>query len=156
MSDEYERFVAEILPNIKEPIPHLWKTLPYHAWNYEEIKTTEQFFEFIKEIVELYAPLPESTKLDDQKTWFLLSILFSKGISTMDILQILKEETENIQYQKLFDQCRDEVLSGGGLGDAFKKSGLFKPEFCEAMTQSEQEGNLEDYLNKGEFLINLL
>jgi len=75
-----------------------------------------------------------------------LSILIGAGVSILDSLDIVKETSENLVYQKAFSNIYKQVEKGVSLADAMKEEEIFPPILVQMTQVGEQTGNLDDTL----------
>jgi len=78
-----------------------------------------------------------------------LSILIGSGVSILDALDIVKETSENLVYQRAFSDIYKKVEKGVSLGTAMDEEEEIFPPILVQMTQvGEQTGHLDDALGK--------
>lgn len=75
-----------------------------------------------------------------------LSILVGSGISILDALKIVRGTTDNVLYQKAFDNIYKQVEKGTSLGNAFEHEQLFPPILIQMVTIGENTGHLDETL----------
>ena len=78
-----------------------------------------------------------------------LSILIGSGVSILEALEIVKDTSENIVYQKAFLNIYKKVEKGVSLGTAMEEEEEIFPPILVQMTQvGEQTGHLDDTLGR--------
>ncbi|MCP4371866.1 MAG: type II secretion system F family protein, partial [Deltaproteobacteria bacterium] len=89
-------------------------------------------------------------------------ILFTKqfrtmiraGVSMMQILQILQQQTENIRLKKILGQMQQDVNEGLSLHEAFKKHPkVFSVLYCSMVEAGEASGALPEILDRLTYII---
>ena len=77
-----------------------------------------------------------------------LSILIGAGVSILDTLNIVKETSENLLFQKAFENIYKKVEKGVSLGMAMEEEELFPPILVQMAQVGEQTGHLDDTLGR--------
>jgi type IV pilus assembly protein PilC len=78
-----------------------------------------------------------------------LSILIGSGVSILEALDIVKDTSENLVYQKAFSNIYKKVEKGVSLGTAMEEEEEIFPPILVQMTQvGEQTGHLDDTLGR--------
>lgn len=77
-----------------------------------------------------------------------LSILIASGVSILDALNIIIETTNNIVYQKAFENIYKQVEKGVSLGTAMRQEEIFPPILVQMVMVGEQTGHLDDTLGR--------
>ncbi len=77
-----------------------------------------------------------------------LAILVGSGISILDALKIVRGTTDNVLYQKAFDNIYKQVEKGTSLGSAFEHEQLFPPILIQMVTIGENTGHLDETLGR--------
>ncbi len=89
-------------------------------------------------------------------------ILFTKqfrtmiraGVSMMQILQILQQQTENLKLQKILGKMQKDVNEGLSLHEAFKKHPkVFSVLYCSMVEAGEASGALPEILDRLTYII---
>ena len=75
-----------------------------------------------------------------------LAILIGAGVSILDALSIIVETTDNVVYQKAFQNIAKKVEKGQSLGVALEQEEIFPPILVQMAQVGEQTGNLDDTL----------
>jgi len=72
------------------------------------------------------------------------STLISSGLSILDALDGLSEQTENKYFKKVIEQIRDDINQGSSLRNAFAKhSKVFPPIYINLLEVGERSGTLD-------------
>jgi len=77
-----------------------------------------------------------------------LSILISAGVSILETLSIVQETSDNLIYQKGFENIYKKVEKGVSLGSAMDEEEIFPPILVQMAQVGEQTGNLDDTLGR--------
>jgi type II secretory pathway component PulF len=77
-----------------------------------------------------------------------LSILVGSGISILDALKIVHGTTDNILYQRAFENIYKQVEKGTSLGSAFEHEAIFPPILIQMITIGENTGHLDETLER--------
>jgi len=77
-----------------------------------------------------------------------LSILIGAGISILEALDIVKDTSENIVYQKSFANIYKKVEKGVSLATAMEEEEIFPPILVQMTQVGEQTGHLDDTLSR--------
>ncbi len=75
-----------------------------------------------------------------------LSTLISAGVAILEALDIAKETTSNIVYQRAFENIHQKIEKGDTLGRALEQEGIFPPILVQMASVGEQTGHLDDTL----------
>ena len=84
-------------------------------------------------------------------------ILFTKqfrtmihaGVSVLNLLQILEDQTENFKLKKIIGSIALDIKEGSSLYDAFKNHPkVFSPLYCNMVQAGESSGSLPDVLDR--------
>jgi len=77
-----------------------------------------------------------------------LSILIGAGVSILEALEIVKDTSENLVYQKAFTNIYKKVEKGMSLGTAMEEEEIFPPILVQMTQVGEQTGHLDDTLGR--------
>jgi type IV pilus assembly protein PilC len=77
-----------------------------------------------------------------------LSILIGAGVSILESLNIVRETSENLVYQKAFENIYKKVEKGVSLGTAMEEEEIFPPILVQMTQVGEQTGHLDDTLGR--------
>jgi len=77
-----------------------------------------------------------------------LSILISAGVSILESLNIVRETSDNLVYQKAFENIYKKVEKGISLGMSMKEEEIFPPILVQMTQVGEQTGHLDDTLGR--------
>ena len=77
-----------------------------------------------------------------------LATMHASGVSVIEALEIVAKTTGNRVFEKTFMDIRNEVVKGGFISDAMRKSGMFLPMVVEMIASGEKTGRLSDLLDK--------
>ncbi len=86
-----------------------------------------------------------STLVDSTRT---LSILIGAGVSIMEGLGIVIETTDNVIFQKAFENVHKKVEKGVSLGSAMQQENVFPPILVQMTLVGEQTGKLDETLGR--------
>ncbi len=84
-----------------------------------------------------------SALVDSTRT---LSILIASGVSILEALEIVMGTTDNVVYQKAFENVYSDVEKGKAFGQSLDDQHLFPPILVQMAGVGEQTGNLDDTL----------
>lgn len=85
---------------------------------------------------------PLRSRLIQGQVFRTVGTLLESGVGVLDTLELVRESTNNNQFQKLFGDLEETVTSGGRLSSAFERSGLVEPYICQAISTGEDSGCL--------------
>jgi type IV pilus assembly protein PilC len=75
--------------------------------------------------------------------------LFKAGVTMVESLRILSEQTSNRKLKKILSECASHVARGNQLSDALRAhDGAFPPVFANMVRAGEITGNMEDVLER--------
>jgi type IV pilus assembly protein PilC len=77
-----------------------------------------------------------------------LSILIGAGVSILESLNIVRETSDNLVYQKAFENIYKKVEKGLSLGVAMEEEEIFPPILIQMVQVGEQTGHLDDTLGR--------
>jgi len=77
-----------------------------------------------------------------------LSILIGAGVSILESLNIVRETSDNLVYQKAFENIYKKVEKGLSLGVAMEEEEIFPPILVQMAQVGEQTGHLDDTLGR--------
>ncbi len=86
-----------------------------------------------------------SALVDSTRT---LSILIGSGVSIMEALSIIIETTDNVIFQKAFENIHKKVEKGMSLGTAMQQEEVFPPILIQMTLVGEQTGKLDETLGR--------
>ncbi len=71
------------------------------------------------------------------------------GLPMMQILQVLKEQTDNVKLQKTIERMAKDINEGSSLNEAFRKHpSVFPDLYCSVVQAGEASGQLSDVLHQ--------
>ena len=80
--------------------------------------------------------------------------MINAGISMLNLLQILEEQTENPRLRRILGQMHQDIKEGASLHDAFSKHPkVFTPLFCSMIKAGEASGSLPEVLERLTYII---
>ncbi len=77
-----------------------------------------------------------------------LATMHASGVSVIEALEVVAKTTGNRLFERTFMDIRNEVVRGGFISDAMRKSGMFLPMVVEMVASGEKTGRLSDLLDK--------
>lgn len=86
-----------------------------------------------------------SALVDSTRT---LAILIGAGVSILDGLKIIIQTTDNMVYQKAFENVYNHVEKGVSLGSAMQQEEIFPPILIQMTIVGEQTGKLDETLGR--------
>lgn len=86
-----------------------------------------------------------SALVDSTRT---LSILIKSGVSILEALEIIIETTDNLVYQRAFNNVYKQVEKGVSLGSAMQQEEIFPPILVQMAIVGEQTGKLDETLGR--------
>ncbi len=76
-----------------------------------------------------------------------LSAMVDVGVSMMEGLEIMSDQTKNLSHKKMFEDIIDKIKAGQTLAESLKKySNIFPELFTNMIATGEESGNLEQVL----------
>jgi type IV pilus assembly protein PilC len=80
--------------------------------------------------------------------------MINAGVSMMNMLEILEEQTENPKLQNILSKMHQDIKEGASLYDAFvKHPKVFSPLYCSMIQAGEASGALPDVLERLIYII---
>ncbi|NCC25587.1 MAG: type II secretion system F family protein [Deltaproteobacteria bacterium] len=80
--------------------------------------------------------------------------MFKAGISVMDLLRTLEDQTENPKLKRTVATMTEDIKNGSSLYSAFSKHpGIFSPLYCSMVRAGEASGALPEVLNRLTYLL---
>ncbi|MFW5703253.1 MAG: type II secretion system F family protein [Patescibacteria group bacterium] len=76
------------------------------------------------------------------------SILVGSGVSILDALEIAREASGNVEFQKAFRRISIKVEKGVSLGNAMREEPLFPPLIVQMAVVGERTGHLDETMGK--------
>lgn len=110
--------------------------------NYLKTKTGKLMFDQFTLKIPVFKNIVKiSALVDSTRT---LAILIGSGVSILEGLNIIIETTDNIVFQKAFQNVYKKVEKGVSLGNAMKQEEVFPPILVQMAMVGEQTGHLDD------------
>lgn len=75
-----------------------------------------------------------------------MSMILKSGISALEGLELLMEDTQNEQEKTLLNEMYQVLMAGGTFSDALKKTGVFPPYLIRMTQIGEETGRLDDVM----------
>lgn len=76
------------------------------------------------------------------------------GVPIMTLLQVLEDQTENLNLKNIINSMKNDIEEGAGLYDAFKKHPeTFSPLYCSMIQAGEASGALPDVMERLIYII---
>ena len=72
----------------------------------------------------------------------LMGVLIDCNVPLLDTLQLVRNATGNMHYEKLMRQAEDTVVSGEPVSNAFADDSMIEPALYEAVRNGEQTGKM--------------
>lgn len=72
----------------------------------------------------------------------LMGVLIECNVSLLDTLQLVRNATGNMHYEKLMRRAEDTVVSGEAVSGAFSDEKMIEPALYEAVRNGEQSGKM--------------
>ncbi len=80
--------------------------------------------------------------------------LFQAGISIVELLRILAEQTESKKFKQIILEIHDDVQEGASLHKAFSKhKSVFSPLYCSMLHAGETSGSLPEVMDRLSYLL---
>ncbi len=80
--------------------------------------------------------------------------LFQAGISIVNILRSLAEQTENKSFKQVILEIHDDIQEGASLHGAFSRHpGIFSPLYCSMVHAGETSGSLPEVMDRLSYLL---
>ncbi len=77
---------------------------------------------------------------------YVLGILLASGITITEAVKILKEETDNVYFEKRIEESEKHLRKGKSIGKSFEKMEVFSKIDLELINSGEESGELVDTL----------
>lgn len=118
----------------------------FAVWNYIKTpKGKEMLDKLILKIPILRDIIIQSVLVDTARA---LSILVGSGVSILDALDISREASGNIEFQRAFQRISKKVEKGVSLGNAMREEPLFPPLIVQMAVVGERTGHLDETMGK--------